>query len=448
DREVKDRGATTGEVIKSLMAKKFYFRTSKFNTKSQKMNGVDIKELAQTRSKGYLVDADPLYYETTGANKHEVELPFVMLESDEPFDRFESQYYALTKTVVDLGLMDTKVFKYSPNFKFEGREDWRSQVFYGEYNNSLFEGPFAFNDNAWCSANFYDPDVNGVTPEDILPEYHAIPEDWQFYLMQNPWGTELQNTQRYKSEGPFGYRLGRQFPGATTGLYDYQEAYIEFWQWGNPSASAPSELSGLSVANTYHWLTNAQVNDVLPPPTPTPPSGLQVGGLQAAGANHGGDQFWVLTLGELIAQGPAQGAGGAGFPAVGGLDITSAGNFIPLIDFTEWVTVQDYHMFRSDVLGGLEELLDMSNSDELYPSVYEYNCESLPQPNEAGFFNGGFDPSYNFYYRYWKPIRAYLKVDFPTFDYAPYPHRPAGLHQFELANKVFEVDLPALNATN
>ena len=448
DREVKERGAVSDEVIKSLMAKKFYFRTSKYNTKSQKMASVDLHEPAQTKTKKYLVDIDPLYYQASGSNKHEVELPFIFLESGEPFDMFESQYYTLVKTVVDQGYSNSKISKYTPNFKFEGEQDWRSNTFYSDYNDGLFEGPFAFNDNAWCNATFYDPDVNGgLTPEDILPNHHAIPENWMFYLQQNPWGSELSNTSRHKSEGPFGHRLQRQFPGASAGSYDYNEAYIEFWQWGMQDAPVPSELNGISVGNTFKWLTGAMINDALPPAPPS--SGIfQVEGLQAAGSNPGRVQVTILTLEGLLQQGPAAGVGGAGFPSVGGLDLAGNGTFYALIDFTEWVTVQDYHLFRSEVLVGLEELLDMSNSDELYPSVYDYNCGSLPQPNEAGFFNGGFDPSYNFYYRYWKPIRSYLKVDLPTFDYAPYPNRPAGTHSFELENKLFEVELPALNTTN
>ncbi len=453
-RRLKHRGQVGEQVVKSLMQQKFYFKTSKYTTLAAKMADVDIKNLANTKYQEHILDTDPLHQYPDGAV---IKTPYVFLESEEPFDRFESQYWTWAQNVTDgANHNEFKATKYSPYVTFEGEEDWRSQTFMTESNNGLFRPPFDYSDNSWCNHTFYDPDSPYQDFENALPKPNAIlhtgsPNPWKWFVYQqaSPDAWDLEDNRRYRHEAPFGTRKNRELPPiAPSVAYDYELPTMEFLQ--HAMGNLPNSLNGVAVQEIHTYLNDAEVNNALPPPAN--PGGFNVGNLVVNNTppNGGGGLGTVIPNFQITLNGGIQGSpsgGGGGFPGGGGPGIYQAGpSFIPLVDFTEWMTFQDYILFRRLVDEGVTELAILSETFES-PNSPHFNlnieCDAPPGPlpNDPNYNN--FDPPYDFYLQYYKQIRAYFKMGGE--NYFPYPHRPAQDGYFTLGGKQFYFQTPLLN---
>ncbi|MFK8165468.1 MAG: hypothetical protein AB8H12_23680, partial [Lewinella sp.] len=464
-RNIKERGKVDQVIVKSLMppSQPFYFRTSKFNTSAQKLSAANVKNLANPKYQTHLIETDNLHQDEDGVY---VKVPYVFLESDEGFDRFETQYYKLKWVVTDLGdEIDSKWSKYEPTLEIEGEEDWRSDIFHTEGPDGLYYPPFEYSDNDWCGEDFDNPD--GQFDELFIQEYNpplhsGLPTrtPWWAYQYASPDEMKFTDQRRYKDDAPFGKRRDRRLSAPDLiHSYEFQLATIEFLKHGYNSL--PSTLNGVSVQKINTFLTSSEIDAVLPNQPPAQP-GASVGTLVLNTLptlpSNGGvlPAFAVSTNGGIqpgstvfVGNGGSQNSGGGGTPAFPGGPAqyeTSAG-YIPLIDFTEWVAYKDWVLYRQLVDDGVFELADLSETMPTQSLNYVFNpnidCNSdnLELPNAPGYNNA--DPNYNFYKRYYLPIRAYFKQG--TKDYFPYPARGEGEGFFKINGKPFSYQTPLLN---
>ncbi|MEM9929624.1 MAG: hypothetical protein AAF840_07390, partial [Bacteroidota bacterium] len=265
----------------------------------------------------------------------------------------------------------------------------------------------------------------------------------------------------YKNDAPFGKRKNRDLPAVTeNNNYDFQLATIEFLQ--HDEGILPSDLSGVNAEKINTYLTNAAVHAVAPPPPPDPPSqggggGLvlnvspQTGGNSPGFTINGGGGIQPINAQFANAGGGNDNGGGGGggipnFPGPGGQYAAQLG-FIPMVDFTEWVTYKDYILYRQLVDEGVFELADLSETmpNQSLDHVYNnsiYCDDDLELPNAPGYNN--MDPDYNFYRRYYLPIRAYFHLEVND-GYFPYPARQSTEMQFKINNQFYNFQTPKLN---
>ncbi|MTB49590.1 hypothetical protein [Lewinella sp. W8] len=452
-RRLEQRGLVGEEVSKSLMQQKLYFRTSMFTDLASKMNQVKVKNLNQSPAQTHMVDTDNLHQFTDGT---EVKTPYLFLESDEGFDRFESQYWQWNYHVSDGENHNAfKLVKYTPFVTFEGREDWRSQTFMSEGDNGLFRPPFGNSDNSWCMETFYDPDdelnhIDGGLPKPNAPLQSGNPNPyaWFGYQMPAPDFDLLEDPDRYEDVAPFGTRKNRELP-PPNGSYAYQFELptIEFLQ--HPTGSLPNDLGGVSVQKNNTYLTNAVINAAQPPEPPDPPGPGQINELWVGFDPPSPGILDVVPNFNLMGNGGIQPPNsGGGSPAVGGTTVlTGNPSFIPLVDFTEWMTYQDYVLFRRLVDEGVLELAILSETFEAFNSPHynhDVDCSDDlgPMPNQPDY--NPFDPGYDFYLQYYKQIRAYFKSTV-IHSYFPYPARPEQEGFFRLGGKNFSYQVKSLN---
>ncbi|MEM9929849.1 MAG: hypothetical protein AAF840_08530, partial [Bacteroidota bacterium] len=157
-RKIKERGKVDQIIAKSLMppSEPFYFRTSKYKTAAEKLAQTSVKTLNTTKFQKHIVDTDDLHFAEDGI---EVKVPYVFLQTNEGFDRFETQYYRLNWVVSDLDdIIDAKSRDYYPALEITGDEDWRSNTFINDGPNGLMSPPFEYSDNEWCSETFLNID--------------------------------------------------------------------------------------------------------------------------------------------------------------------------------------------------------------------------------------------------------------------------------------------------
>jgi len=448
-RQLLERNRITETVSKTLLKKPIYFKTSKYNSKSDKLNDVSVVNPNQTPTKEYLLEADNLYGSGEYPAQEYLNVPYVLLDSEEGFDRFESQYWKVKYQVTDGPYTNTQNThtKYSPDFEFTGREGWASDLFYSE--QGLYKLPFGNSDNAWCAEDFYHPDDKNKHVDGPLAGLNGL------NAPLHPFGNHtwfLLDQKRFDNDGPFGRRLNRQFGTPVPAQYNFDYATIEFTQWSK-YGHTPQGLSGVSVQNTYTYLTAAEVNKVKPPGNPpqgTPPDGIDgfTAGTRTTHSPGGGGLSFIVN-GGVISTGQAGGhAGNQGFPS--SATYTGHAGYIALTDFTEWVTFKDYALFRQVLDDGITELMILSETDENGPNASNVNCSDDlgPMPNEPGFESmqgQNFGPSYNFYLHYYLPVRAYFKSWAGMDDYFPYPARPAREEFFRLEGKNFSYQVPKLN---
>ncbi|MEO0735025.1 MAG: hypothetical protein AAFZ52_19460, partial [Bacteroidota bacterium] len=130
-RKVKNRGAVSATVEKSLLPyTSFYFRTSMFTTKAEKVAGISVKKLNNVPKKLHVVDVDDLHHAVDGKGLY---LPYIFLKTDEGFDKVESQYHEGNFVAMDKGqAVGNATIQFLPSFRFTGTDDWRSQTFAGD----------------------------------------------------------------------------------------------------------------------------------------------------------------------------------------------------------------------------------------------------------------------------------------------------------------------------
>jgi hypothetical protein len=452
-RRLEQRGLVGEEVSKSLMQQKLYFRTSMFSTLAAKINQVKVKNLNQSPAQEHMVEVDDLHQFEDGIV---VNTPYVFLESDEGFDRFESQYWNWNYHVSDGENHNSfKLVKYSPFVTFEGREDWRSETFSTDGANGLYRPPFANSDNAWCMETFYDPDdelnnIDGGLPKPNAPLQTGMPNPyaWFGYQLAAPDFDLLDDPKRYDDISPFGTRKNRQLPPPTSSYaYQYELPTIEFLQ--HPTGSLPNDLIGVSAQENNTYLSNAVINASQPPEPPDPPDPGEINELFVGFDPPSPNILNFNPNFSLNANGGIQTTGGgSGTPAVGGTTILTGGpSYIPLVDFTEWMTYQDYVLFRRMVDEGVLELAILSETFEAFNSPHynqDVDCSDDlgPMPNQPGY--NPFDPGYDFYLQYYKQIRAYFKSTIHESRF-PYPARPAEQGFFRLGGKNFSYQVKSLN---
>ncbi|MEO0626877.1 MAG: hypothetical protein AAFY91_07790, partial [Bacteroidota bacterium] len=92
-RRLLERNRVEEPVTKNLMVNPIYFRTSKFRTKAEKLNQVSVYQPAQTPTREVLLNTDDLYGYGEFVGQAYIDLPYILLDSEESFDRFETQYW-------------------------------------------------------------------------------------------------------------------------------------------------------------------------------------------------------------------------------------------------------------------------------------------------------------------------------------------------------------------
>ncbi len=452
-RKLKERG-NPGQIIrKSILPQKLYFQTSRYNSLAEKMASVQVRQLASTAAQEHLIGTDALHQSPNGAY---IKTPYIFLESIEGFDRFESQYWQWNYQVSDgENYQAYHLEKYSPFLSFEGKEDWRSQVFYHDGSNGLFCPPFSNSDNSWCNHTFYNPDEALASWENALPIPNAplhsggIGHTWQIYQAASPNYHRWEDSRRYRNQSPFGSRSNRHIAKPINGFpFDYQLPSIEFLQ--HPFGQLPSSLNGVSTRENHIFLTNALINAAQ-----APQPGGSLGGsvtLLATTPQSPALPSFVQTNSPLF----SIGSHGAIQPSQGGHSSGSqtwsqSPAFTPLVDFTEWVTFRDYILFRKLLDQGVLELAEQSETMGYNaPALSSVNCSGplLPLPNDPDFFGMNANlqntAAYNFYEHYYKPIRAFFKAN--NYDNLfPYPARPAGEGFFKLGGKDFNYQAKSVN---
>ena len=450
DRSIRQNKLSGQEQETSLMGRKFYFRTSKYATYNQKLNQVSVRQtdynipnsFGFSNTERELIVGDELY-QPAGDNVTSVDLPLVFLDSGEGMDRYETQYYTRKLQVSDMGQLfpsNPVERKYSPHLKVHMSNAW-NDAFYS--NQHLFKPPFQASDNTWCNITFNDPDVDLF--DGSLNEYHAIPPQWS-EIYQEASVVYFSDSKRHKADWPF-KRPYKDLDNVAVNASSVHSEMLDFWQWGKLGNHKPSNATMMPF-NTRITLADAAINAAKGGDTDPQIDlndltiDINTGQQNNPLINYG--SFYVSSsLIGIINDNSNASAGHTG----NAIDGQFQGNnySIALLDITEWVTMSDYFLYRATIMDGLDELLDMSNCTEDYPAQNAYSCSALPLPTEPNFFEGTFDPSYNFYWRYYKPIRAYFSIDLHNDDYFPFMHREEGNVEFSIKDSGFGTNLPELN---
>ncbi|MEL7160525.1 MAG: hypothetical protein AAFN92_07190, partial [Bacteroidota bacterium] len=449
-RELKKKGQTRAVVSKSLWPPgqgKWYFKTSKYATRSQKIGQLSVQPSNNPGKRHATVFTDDLYSQNTAS----VASPYILLETNEGFDRFETTYWSKTFQAKDLdqNVGNAALRKFKPALEFSGEPgNWRDVVFYGDPSNGsqsdgLFDYPLGqYYD--WCTEEFVDPD-NDENDGTLKPGggHNALLHSfgnhtWYNYQRYGSDYSDFDYENRYGSKAPFGRgTYGRRFPALHDGSqffqHDAEKPMVEFAQWSS-NGTKPEGLPGTAM-NTRTVLTMAMINGVTPIDI-SPPSDELTFDIPDPGIflqpNLG------LNLDLQIGGNQQQGQG-------------QNGQYVGVVDFTEWVTFQDYILFRKALIQGLDELLDVSNSGPGDYGPY-FNPDTDTMDECDGPLNPLFAPdNYNFYIWYYRQIRAYFKLwdqvedNNPGENYFPYPARPAGDYQFRLEGRQFDYTLPQIN---
>ncbi|MEO0731265.1 MAG: hypothetical protein AAFZ52_00405 [Bacteroidota bacterium] len=449
-RELKKKRLTNSVVTKSLWPpgqSKWYFKVSKYASRSQKIGQLSVQPSNNPGTRYTSHFTDELYDQNTES----IKVPYILLETDEGFDRFETTYWDKTFQAKDLGqdIGNPAERFYKPDLTFNGQAgNWRDVVFYGDpsngsQSNGLFDYPLG-QEYDWCYEQFYDPDNElNDTPLNPAEGANALlhsfgTHTWYNYQKYGSDYADFAYGTRYGSVSPFGRneydrRLPKLHDGSQFFQHNAEKPLVEFAQWSS-NGTKPEGLPG-SASNTRTLLTMAMINAVNPvdvnPPTdelafdiPDPGIFLQ------PGLNLN------LQVGQGQQQHQSQGQGQ---------------QYIGVVDFTEWVTFQDYILFRKALVQGMDELLDRSNSGpnsgtpylNQHPNGLD-DCGTTLNPMDS-------PDNYNFYVWYYLPIRSYFKIwsgeelNHHGDDYFPYPARPAGDYQFLLEGRQFDYTLPQIN---
>lgn len=458
-RELKKEGRVSAQVAKNLWPKgqsAWYFRTSSYNTLNAKNQQLDPVVNGQTYFRQVKVNADDLY---TDAIEY-VKLPYVLLETDEPYDRYETKYWRRTFQAKDMGqnIGGSHTRKFSPAVKVEGDNgQWADETFYGDADggtrDGLFRAPFGDVDD-WCEQIFDHPDDAGImntTPcysHDGLnaPLHEFQVHTWDVYMTvvpgpkawnENPPGMNNIGYQqwisqtRYGPDKPFGRSdYGRRFPSPTNFAMEADLTTIELVQW-NKNGGTPDGLGGSGAQSTHTWFTDGMID--------------------AMGGNG------QVNPGML---------GGSGEIAIGQTPIQMANqqHYLTMIDFTEWVTLKDYFGFRTVMSRGIDEILDIAENDlNLNPGmpVNNADCDALVMPDCNPDIDGdpappgplpdldGIRPFATFYHpqlRRWLKHKGPLNFGQSLSDHHYYPGRPAGACFFKIGPHTYEYNVPQLNA--
>ncbi|MEM9525331.1 MAG: hypothetical protein AAGA31_01925 [Bacteroidota bacterium] len=428
-RELKSKGRTSATVEKSLWPKNqgaWYFRTSKFTTMNQKIAGVRNPVGQQNRKYTTAILTDDNYEEV----KESIDVPYIIVRSDEPFDRYETKYRKDTFKIWDeeqrLAHKDFNR-KFYPAVEISGAQgQWREHTFYrDDYGSTggLYQRPFS-SDYDWCTEDFRavegDEIGSSLWPAggNHAPLHENGPFPFEDYIRFGGYTYSVfKDDNRYGSVKPFGRnayqrRLAPPHDGSGNFQYDYEMPTVEFVQWG-PNGEG---LGGSGVTDNRRVLTLAEINSV----QPIDPQG-GIGGY----TDNQQDPGIEFALQEYE---------------------------VALIDFTEWVTFQDYVKFRQALADGIEDLRDIFGPDgSAFPEQALDNC-NIPcnncDPADLGDLNGyQLDGDRSFYHFYYRQIRSYLDKPIGAYTptYFPYRVRPAGSYEFTLGFKPIQFQLPQVN---
>lgn len=424
-RELKSRGRTSATVEKSLWPKNqqtWYFRTSKFTTLNQKIAAVTNPVGSQNRSYPTAILTDDNYEEV----KESIHLPYIIVRSKEPFDRYETKYRQQSFAVWDDEQhLPHKDFdqKFYPAVDISGAQSqWRQHVFYDKsYGNDggLFDRPFQ-SDFGWCTENFLAVEGqeigSSVRPGggDHAPLHEEGSFMWQDYLQFGGYAYSVLNSEtRFGSVEPFGRNAYQRRFATADNNYDYESPTVEFVQWG-PNGEG---LGGSGVTDNRKILSQAQIDAVQP--------------IDLTGG-----------IGEIT------------LDASPGPDLLPAQQEykVALIDYTEWVTFQDYIQMRKALADGIEELRDNFGPDgSVFPehtlSDCNVNCNNCDPAHLGDLTGNSLNGGRSFYHFYYRQIRSYLDkpIGANTYTYFPYPVRPPGEYSFILGSKPIQFQLPAVN---
>lgn len=461
--QLMEESRTSAVAVKNLWPKgqsPWYFRTSRYNRLSEKITGLEVVNDGDVYQRTVKVTADDLYSD----NVEYVDLPYVRLRTNEPFDRFETKYWFRNFRARDGGQIVGAKFtqKFYPAVEVQSpTNQWKDQVFYGApttgSTNGLFREPLGDVD-AWCEEVFDHPDsgVTNTTPcqgEDEnsynAPLHHFQTHTWDAYMTVVPgpkaWGGDSPpgmnqigyqdwvSLTRYGADTPFGRnKYGRRLPSPTDAMEVVDMPTIEITQW-KKSGVTPDGLAGSGAQSTHTWFDdgmveayqgNGQVNPNLP------------GGI--------GD-VTIYVPPEQMAQ---------------------AQPYLTLIDFTEWVTLKDYFGMRRIIGRGIDVILDVAENDlNLSPgqAVPSSSCDAVVLLQCISDYDGdptpvgplpdldGVRPFATFYYpqlRRWLKHKGTKNFGESEADYHQYYVRPADSYQVRLQGRNLNYQLPQMNATS
>lgn len=428
-RELKSKGRTTATVVKSLWPKNqkaWYFRTSKFPSMNAKIAGVSNPIGEQTRSYSVSILTDDNYEET----KQDIKLPYIIIRSEEAFDRYETKYWTKDFKVYDgeqrLAHKDHSR-KFFPAVKIEGAAgQWRENTFYNTaygIDDGLYREPL-FDIDDWCSQNFPAVEGEGIGNstqpggEDNGPLHQGGNHTWEDYMRFDGSGySQFSHNNRFDSNaGPFvrkAYQRRFAEPFSEFGQYDYAKQTVEFVQW-KPNING---LGGSGVTNNRAILTQAMIDAVQP-------IDIQGGIGELAGENQSNIPNVMPAFADVK---------------------------VALIDYTEWIAFLDYVKLREVLAEGIEELRDNFGPDgSVFPEheLTDCNTDGQGDPEDLGDLNGWqLDGGRSFYHFYYRQIRSYLHkpTGSNTPAYFPYPTRPPGEYQFLLEGQPIYYQLPQVN---
>lgn len=287
----------------------FAFKTSKFNTKQQKINSMEALELAENKVpvKNYAT-----FYPGTAVS---TDVPVALLSIEENFDAYE--LYGKKWGNSDYGGFIEPVFK----LKYQDYEDQWLESFIED----LYDMP---DDEEWeymvIKDEFGIPiewTVDRPTPD--WEQYIPAVDDWNQHRHENKWY-------------PFGKR---DFPSAFQMMSGYFGApMLEFY--GGSNAHGSIDWKGQNVVLPDGPLSAQEVQDAMEL-APTPPSG----NLNQFQANTG---YTPPTIGNQQYANP------------------TLPKRIAVLDYTEWLSMRDFYLFRKHIH---ERNLDLLPS----PSDPEHN---------------------------------------------------------------------------
>lgn len=332
----------------------FAFKTSMYNTKKQKIESIEVLEIPVNKVP---VTNYATFYPGTAVS---TDVPVALLGIVENFDAYE--LYGKKWGNSDYGGFVEPAFKisYDPHV-----DNWLE-----DFSRDLYDMP---DDEEWEQMVIKDEfgvpiewTVDRPTPdwEDYIPSV----DDWDPHRHKNKWY-------------PFGKR---EFPTAFQIWNEsYGEPTLEFYK--GSIAHGSIDWKGENVVLPDGPLSAEEVLDAMDA-APTPPSGNL-------------NQFQMNT---------GQTPPSAGNPQYANPALPKR---IAVIDYTEWLTMRDYYLFRKH--------------------IHDRNLELLPSPS---------DPEHNEYHDLiFVPIEYYLQKEMY------YKNRPGGQFRFEIEGVEFPYDVPELN---
>lgn len=402
DRRVKENETMQEQIAKSILSHSIYYKTSKFNTKAQKLANIQVVNTGSNGpSKSFPIKKDDYYQNLYGNNNAEsvgVELPLIVFDCEEPLDVIDAlyrKYYDFTGGNNHKLIPPLYEFRPDP-YDSDWREEFYSDDFWGNIKDP---GKGLFFQLDWDDyADMMHDYINFHSIPDVTETDFPVP-NWDSFTA-TPFDGNIWDDDRHASGWDAAYfgkikGFGQKYAGPT-GPFD--QALMRFYdQKEFPSAG----LEAWGVDNFSPLLQAGEVNDHPDVEEEEEDDGLQISQTLTTNTGGGGSPGFMpdldLSAGDQYA-GPAKHAA---------------------IDFTDWVAMKDYFLYRKKVI----EYLD------------EYDACAIHAP-------GLLDPEdQNFCYEYYWQLVFWLSHE----DWLPFYSRNSGHWDIYIDDTSFEYETQRFN---